>query len=132
MKFKYKKFGRGILRPVIPIEVIHNSQSVFYEVLVDSGADLCIFSSGIAELLDIDLEKGEKKMIEGVTGVPEYYYLHPITLKVGGWDYQIKAGFFSKIAKVGYGVVGQQGFFDKFVIKFDLIKEEIELSNRKA
>jgi len=32
---------------------------------------------------------------------------------------------------MGYGVVGQNGFFDIFVVKFDLIKEEIELKERK-
>lgn len=42
MKFRYKKYGPGVLRPVIPIEVIKNGLEVPYEVLIDSGADLCI------------------------------------------------------------------------------------------
>ena len=29
-----------------------------------------------------------------------------------------------------YGIVGQKGFFDIFVVKFDLLKEEIELRAR--
>ena len=32
---------------------------------------------------------------------------------------------------MGYGVVGQRGFFDKFVVKFDFLKEEVELKERK-
>jgi len=28
-------------------------------------------------------------------------------------------------------VVGQRGFFDIFVVKFDLLKEEVELKERK-
>jgi len=39
MKFRYKKYGSGILRPVIPIEIIYKDIAVPYEVLVDSGAD---------------------------------------------------------------------------------------------
>jgi hypothetical protein len=46
---------------------------------------------------------------------------------VGGWDYNIKAAFLRKIGPYGYGVVGQRGFFDNFIVKFDLLKEEIEL-----
>ena len=36
----------------------------------------------------------------------------------------------SGIARLGYGVVGQKGFFEIFVVKFDLLKEEIELKQR--
>ena len=58
--------------------------------------------------------------------------MHPITIKVGGWPYNIKAGFLPNIARMGYGVVGQRGFFDLFIVKFNLQKEEIELIERKA
>ncbi|MEK7088660.1 MAG: hypothetical protein AAB913_00845 [Patescibacteria group bacterium] len=29
-----------------------------------------------------------------------------------------------------YGLVGQKGFFDNFIVKFDLLKEEIDLKTR--
>ena len=130
MKFKYKKYGSGILRPVIPIEIIYKDCAVVYEVLVDSGADFCIFDAQIGEILGIDIESGEKQEVWGITGVGERYYVHPVTIKIGGWLYKIKAGFLPNIARLGYGVVGQQGFFDIFVVKFDLLKEEIELKER--
>lgn len=130
MKFKYKKYAPGILRPVIPIELIYNTIAVSYEVLVDSGADLCIFDAQIAEILQIDLKKGKKQKVSGITGSPESYYIHPVTISVGGWHYNIEAGFLPNIANLGYGVVGQKGFFDLFVVKFDLTKEEIELKER--
>ena len=41
MKFRYKKFGH-FLRPVIPITVRYQDRSIGYEVLIDSGADLCL------------------------------------------------------------------------------------------
>ena len=50
MKFSYKKYGQ-VLRPVIPIQLKSGSEVIGYEVLVDSGADLCIFSAEIGELL---------------------------------------------------------------------------------
>ncbi len=130
MKFKYKKFGAQFLRPVIPIELIHEDRSIKYEVLVDSGADLCIFDAQIGALLGIDIEAGARQEVGGITGVVEPYYIHPVTIKVGGWPLQIHAGFLPNIAPVGYGVVGQAGFFEHFIVKFDLIKTEVELKER--
>jgi hypothetical protein len=131
MKFKYKKYAPGILRPVIPIEIVYEGRAVTYEVLVDSGADFCIFDAEIGELLGINVKEGEPQKVSGITGVVEFYYVHPVTIKVGGWSFSIKAGFLPNIARLGYGVVGQKGFFDIFVVKFDLLKEEIELKERK-
>lgn len=131
MKFKYKKYGPEILRPVIPVEIIHKNCAVPYEVLVDSGADLCIFDAQIGELCGIDIMSGERQEISGITGVGENYYVHEVVIKIGGWSYKIKAGFLPHIAKLGYGVVGQKGFFDIFIVKFDLFKEEVELKERK-
>lgn len=131
MRFKYKKYAPGILRPVIPIEIIHKGISVPYEVLVDSGADFCIFDAQIADILGINVKEGKKMEVAGITGVIEPYYVHPVTIKVGGWPFDIQAGFLPGIAKFGYGVVGQKGFFDIFIVKFDLLKEEIELKERE-
>ena len=130
MKFKYKKYAPGLLRPVIPIEILHKDIGVPYEVLVDSGADICIFDAQIAEILGINLKTGKEQKVAGLTGVSEPYYLHPVTISVGGWDYKIEVGFLPSIGRFGYGVVGQKGFFDIFVVKFDLRKEEIELKAR--
>lgn len=131
MKFGYKKYGPGILRPVIPIEVLYHNRSVPYEVLVDSGADSCIFDAEIGELVGIDVENGEPQSVAGITGVTETYYIHPVTLKVGGWPYNVKIGFLRNIARLGYGIVGQNGFFDIFIVTFDWLKEEIELKQRR-
>ena len=132
MKFGYKKFSSTVLRPIIPIEIGYKDFFIGYEVLVDSGADICIFDAEIGELLGINIKLGEKKEVYGITGVVENYYLHPITIRVGGWPFKIKAGFIPDLGKrQRYGVVGQIGFFDIFIVKFDLIKEEIELKERK-
>lgn len=129
MKFRYKKYGPGVLRPVIPVEVVHNGLEVPYEVLVDSGADICIFDAHIAEILGIDVIKGERREVSGLTGFPEFYYLHNISIKVGGLEYKVEVGFMSMRSNA-YGIVGQKGFFDKFVVKFDLQKEDLEIKPR--
>jgi len=135
MKFRYKKFGAGAgshLRPVIPIKLKSETESINYEVLVDSGADLCIFDAEIGELLGLDIAKGKPNEVFGVGGKASIYYLHKIIIEVGGSSYEIEAGFMPSVAGnvMRHGLVGQKGFFDIFVIKFDLLKEEIELKNR--
>lgn len=126
MKFKYKKYGPDTLRPVIPMEVIANNLEVPYEILVDSGADMCIFDSQIANILGINIVKGIKSQVSGVTGFPEDMYIHTIHIKLGGRNYKIDAGFMD-MRNNSYGVVGQKGFFDLFVVKFDLNENEIEI-----
>ncbi|MBI2426278.1 MAG: aspartyl protease family protein [Candidatus Kerfeldbacteria bacterium] len=130
MKFRYKRYSRNILRPVIPVEIGIGDRSIPYEALVDSGADFCIFPAELGELLEIDLAGGEKNLVNGITGKAEWYFMHSVTLTVGGHPFIIKAGFLPNMGEIGYGVVGQQGFFDLFIVKFDLQQEEIELKPR--
>src|SRR3989344_420448 len=109
MKFSYKRYGAHTLRPVIPIKLKSFTADVDYEVLVDSGADLCIFHAEIGELLGIDVKKGKPQEVFGVGGKASIYYLHKIKLEVGGWPYEIVAGFMPEVAGrvMRYGLVGQ-------------------------
>lgn len=132
MKFNYKKYDSSTLRPVIPIKLKNSETSMFYEVLVDSGADLCIFDAEIGEALGINVKSGEKKEVFGVGGKASVFFLHKVEIEVGGWSYKINAGFMPDVVGrvMPYGLVGQKGFFDNFIVKFDLLKEEIDLKTR--
>ncbi len=44
--FPYKQMGSRY-RPIIPIQIEHGNRSIRYEVLVDSGADMCIMPGDI-------------------------------------------------------------------------------------
>ena len=131
MKFNYKTYG-SISRPVIEIILKNGENSIRYEVLVDSGADLCIFDAEIGEALGIDVQKGQKKEVFGVGGKTSIFFLHKVDIEVGGWVYKIEAGFMPDVAGrvMPYGLVGQKGFFENFIVKFDLLKEEIDLKTR--
>jgi len=97
---------------------------------VDSGADFCIFDAQIGEILGIDIESGEPRSVSGITGVSENYFIHTVNIEVGGWTYKTKVGFLLNIAQLGYGVVGQKGFFDKFLIIFNYQKQRVELKRK--
>lgn len=88
---------------------------------------MCIFDSGLAEIFGIEVDSGERHELSGATGDIQPFYVHQIMMNVGGQEHSIKAGFLKNIARTGYGIVGQKGFFDNFTVTFDLAKEEIEL-----
>ena len=131
MKFKYKTYGL-IPRPVIEITLKHIDNLIRYEVLVDSGADICLFSQSVGEAIGVDIKSGKIREVFGVGGKASLYYLHKISIEVGGWNYEIEAGFMPDVAgrTMPYGLVGQKGFFEKFIVKFDLLKEEVDLKTR--
>ena len=133
MKFNYKRYGLNIVRPVIEIKLRSGSNVLRYEVLVDSGADFCIFNSEAGEALGLEIKKGKPREVFGVGGKASFYYLHKIKIEVGGWEYEIEAGFMPDVAGkiMPYGLVGQKGFFENFIVKFDLLKEEIDLKSRE-
>lgn len=133
MIFNYKEYDHGLLRPVIPIQIIYKETIVFYEVLIDSGADSNIFSSDIADIFGIDVKSGEKGKVAGITGESRVIYFHYLDLRINGQLFkQVRVGFLEEMGQYAYGVVGQKGFFDIFIVKFDLLKKEIEINPRKA
>lgn len=142
MKFRYKKFllpkrsdlfGTALLKPILPVEIEHEGRSVQYEALVDSGADPCIFDAEVGEYVGLNVRSGSRITFGGIQergGATAY--VHSVRLRVGGHAHAVPVGFSYDIAKQGFGVLGQKGFFDLFVVKFDLRKEEIELNEREA
>jgi len=140
MKFRYCKlllpqrsnyFGTSILKPIIPIKVAIGKKELQYAALIDSGADFCIFDAEIGEYLGLDIRRAPREEFGGIQdrGGAEAF-LHEIILDIGGWDYKTVIGFSYDIAKHGFGILGQKGFFEHFIVKFDLLKEEIELRPR--
>ena len=142
MKFRYKKFllpeksdffGTSILKPIIPVEIFYKEKSVKYSALIDSGADFCIFDAEIGEYLGIDIKSGEKERFGGIQErQPSTAFIHKLVLNIGGWNYQTTIGFSYEIARHGFGILGQRGFFNLFKVGFDLAKEEIELKENLA
>ncbi len=141
MKFYYSKFplpyrseffGSTILKPVIPVKIIIGDKALRYSALIDSGADFCIFDAEIGENLGLNIKLGKKEIFGGIqekSGAEAFF--HEVKLDIGGWNYKTVVGFSYDIAKHGFGILGQIGFFDIFVVKFDLMKEEIELKERR-
>jgi len=137
MKFRYHKFplperseyfGLSVLRPIIPVTIVAGSRELHYEALIDSGADFCIFDAEIGEYLGLPVRAGFREEFGGIQerGGAEAF-LHSVVLHIGGVPYTTTVGFSYDIASHGVGLLGQKGFFDLFIVTFDLEKEEIAL-----
>lgn len=143
MDFKYRKFPidpkncpfpnkKAALRPVIQIDFDAPNGSFSYLVLIDSGADYCIFHASIGELLGITIEDGIPLTFFGTSGQPQKAYFHTISFKIGGNLHTCKVGFSRDMEKLAYGLLGQDGFFDTWNVKFEYQKENIELKKVKT
>lgn len=136
MKFKYRKTSicspfskrKVLVRPIIPISLKNGEKSLRYEALIDSGADFSIFPTEIARKLGINLKKVKKIYFSSATGDLVRGILGNIELDIGEGVFKTSL-VFADLAEQA-GILGQYGFFDKFVIKFDLQKEDIELKER--
>ena len=138
MNFKYKKFPvdpancpfpnrKSAFRPVIQIDLDGVSVKFGYLVLIDSGADYCIFHAQIGELLGLDIKSGKPLVFHGTSGEPQTAYFHEITFKIGGFSHKCEVGFSDDMKKLPYGLLGQDGFFDRWIVKFEHHKENVEL-----
>ncbi len=140
MKFSYLKFplpqksdffGSSVLKPVIPVRIACGDNSLQYSALIDSGADFSIFHSEIGEALGMNITDGLKVSFGGVQKeIMAGAYLHAVTLVIGGRKFNTMVAFSNDISKKSYGIVGQKGLFDLFSVKFDYLKEEIELKQK--
>lgn len=128
MIFPYREITPRIKRPIIRIILKSKDKFVIYPVLIDSGADYCIFSIELAQALNIKFSKS-KVFFKGIGKDKVQGFWGEVEIMIGDVSYKTKA-IFAEISDFGHGILGQKGFFDIFVVKFDLIKEEIELKPR--
>ena len=138
MNFPYRKYSidprkspfpqkKSTLRPVIRIDFDSRDGLFSYFVLIDSGADYCMFHSYIGERLGLDIKKGLPLIFYGTSGHPQKAYFHKIIFKIGGHEHTSFVGFSYDMDNLAYGLLGQDGFFDKWNVKFEYRKENIEL-----
>jgi hypothetical protein len=130
LKYDYYE-ADGALRPIIPIELELDGERVFYNALIDSGADFCLFDSEMADAL------GVTKVASGipveVTGLGDHCvqgYEHRIKLCVESTEYETNVVFTDCELPSEYGVLGQRGFFSRFIVTMDYTARTIILAPR--
>ena len=111
---------KTVWRPIVEVILLHGKRIVSYPVLIDSGADYNIFHSVVAEALGINLTSRRKRKLYGLGGQPIKGYEHKINIKmVGLRTVESKAIFTKELPGHAFGVLGNEGFFDHFEVRFD-------------
>lgn len=130
MIFEYFKVNRRIIRPIIPIILKSSNKVALYSALIDSGSDYCIFGLDVAEGMDIKLNSNHKIKFIGIGKEEIEGFWSNIEMRIGEKTYQTKI-IFADISSTGYGILGQQGFFDHFDVRLSYQKQTIDIEPLK-
>ncbi len=125
----YTKFG-PFFRPLVKVTLRYKKAEVNYLALLDSGADYNIFHSDIAKILKIELEKiKHTTTYTGIQKSTTKSTAYPVKMEIGINDKSVSTlvSFSDDISTDGYGILGQQGFFSHFSIKFDYATKRIAI-----
>jgi len=126
--FSYAKAGLWY-RPIIPVTLKLNRIEFNYLTLIDSGADFNIFHADIAKILKIDLSKLKNPVnFSGINGKGIGYF-SAIDIGIDNNFINTPVVFSNDISDNGYGILGQQGFFNKYKIEFDYKGRKINLTS---
>lgn len=133
MKFRYLKFPsadpkrKWISRPLIPIRIIGPQEKWEGYALIDSGADRSLFHFEIGEIIGLDVFRGKLEYFGGIGDARIPAYIHQIRIQILGMEeiIEIPAGF-TESGGVS-AILGQEGFFDAFRIKFERDRGVIEI-----
>ena len=117
---RYKASETGV---TVPVMLISGSQTVKVLAKVDTGADHCIFDRGYAEALDIDLERGFRRVFSTMTGRFGAYG-HEITLVVLGIEVHSDVYFYED-ASFSRNVLGRNGWLNR--VRLGLVDHDSEL-----
>lgn len=119
--------GTSTKIPIMPISILRG-ETLFAHALIDSGADMCAMFRPTAELLGIPLE-GIKEKSRGIGGGVDTIQTE-LTIKI---EQGSEKHIFSVPIKIILTnddfpiLLGQDGFFDKFIIKFNKRKDKFSL-----
>ena len=137
VKYRRLKNANGELfrLPLLSVRLACNKKHQNFFALIDSGAEICMFNQSVAEELDIDVPSGKPIGIVGIADSQTFTgYVHQIHLTVnelGGNGISLLAAFTQNEFPV-LGVLGQRGFFDNHLVKFERYRGEIEIFHRSS
>lgn len=89
---KSEAFGT-VARPLAKVTLRSSSGELFdITALIDSGADVSMFSPSVARILGIDIKRGKRKTFHGLGGTIKAY-VHQINLQLGDMRLRARVAF---------------------------------------
>ncbi len=107
-----------IFRPIVKLKISNGKNVISTIGHIDSGADLTLINLEYAEALGVDVSKCEIEKTVGIAGEPQEIYKTTLTFEVEHLD-PITIPVFFIASKTVNCLLGQEGFFDSFRIKFE-------------
>jgi hypothetical protein len=116
------------LRPYIALSLSHGSSRVQVYALADTGADSCLFPAYLAERLRLNLTEGKPYTFVGLGSPEQQAFFFDLAIDVIGFArYVGPVGFTEALRPSGIGLLGQNGFFDRFDVTFRHRSAQLEL-----
>ncbi len=117
--FKFTKENSSSLgivyRPIVKVGLRDANGELFeLSVLVDSGADISIFSRRIGDIMGMNVEHGEEKIFRGIVG-ELIAYVHKITISINDREVETRVAF--ALSEVP-NLLGRLDIFKNFEISF--------------
>jgi hypothetical protein len=115
--------GHTAPRPVLRIGLASHNRRFDCYAIIDSGADHCVFPRSFMSLLGLNplTTPVEPTSGMGSVDVPTHFAQISINLQ-GVIEFPVYAGFTSGLDQLGYGLLGQTGFFGRFNLRFELAR----------
>lgn len=123
--------GKVFSFPAVEVSLFGNkcSDEFSFLVLIDSGAEISLFTKSDAELLGIDLEKGEAIEINSASGDNFSAFVHFVKLKIGQALIDAEIAFSEKDDTPR--LLGRHSIFSDFFIIFDETEKKTILIPRE-
>lgn len=83
-----------------------------------------MFNADIGRFIGLDIQAGMLEETQGINSISKVY-VHEIALYVPGGPITIKAGFMEGLSVAG--LLGMNGFFENFIVKFEVSELSFEL-----
>lgn len=124
IEYPYIFRGNGFY-PIIEILLYHKEIEFRTDALIDSGANISVFQGTIAEVLGIKIEKGEKRIFQGVGG-KIVGYIHSVDIQVNSYRFPCKIAFSNELI-TSLNILGRDNFFKHYLITFDENNKKLSL-----
>ncbi|MDP3640587.1 MAG: aspartyl protease family protein [Nanoarchaeota archaeon] len=117
MKYPYQ-YSDGIFLPLVAIKIKGKLEWVEFKAFVDTGASYSLFHADVAEILGLELEKGESREMVLGDGDLLKVFVHKIKVALAGKEFLASIGF-SREVGIGFYIIGRKDLFDKFLVIFN-------------
>ena len=116
---------RGVYYPIVPVRLKYGDLGLATDALIDSGANVSVFQSSIADYFGISIFQGERISLQGIGG-HIFAYKHVLEVEMDDYSFPSTIAFSQEMIP-HINILGRDDFFFHFVISFDETSRKLTL-----